>query len=75
MTPSPEVPAHHDGPIDDVVDLRVNITADVVEVGGHRWAIYGSIPVDGNVLVAEYDSFAEARSVLADLDPAPRSVD
>lgn len=70
MHPSSDLPTSHGDPVDDVVDLRANIAGDIVDVGGHRWAIYGTIPVDGNVLVAEYDSIAEARSVLTELDPA-----
>jgi len=59
---------HAHASIGDVDDLHPAIAGDVVAVGGGRWALYGTIAVDGNVLVAEYDTVDEARSALADLE-------
>lgn len=53
----------------ELVDAHVQIAGDVLQLGSRTWAIHGSIPVDGGVLVAEYDSFDEARDVLAQLGP------
>ena len=36
-------------------------------LGAHTWAIRGSIPVDGEVLMAEFDAQEEAVTVLREL--------
>jgi hypothetical protein len=40
------------------------IDGDVIEIDEHTWAIHGVIPVDGEVLLAEYGTLEEARAVL-----------
>jgi hypothetical protein len=37
---------------------------DNAQVGTHTWAIHGVIPVDGDVIMAEFDTYREARIVL-----------
>lgn len=58
----------------ELVDAHAEIAGDIVQVGRSRWAIYGSIAVDGHVLVAEYDSPDEAHEVLLHLGPDPDRV-
>jgi hypothetical protein len=55
--------------LEQLVDQRVRIAGDVVEVSRGVWAIHGSIPVDGEVIVAEFAVLDEARSVLHELRP------
>ena len=43
------------------------IAGDVVEIDAHTWAIHGSIAVDGDVIMAEYESEEHARIVLGEL--------
>ena len=43
------------------------IGGDVVEIGKDTWAIHGVIPVDGEVLMAEFDTYGEASHVLDQL--------
>ena len=43
---------------------HATIAGDIVEVGTHTWAIHGSIAVDGEVIMAEYDTHDQARIVL-----------
>ena len=50
-----------------LVNSHTEVAGDVLQIGPTTWAIYGSIPVDGDVLIAEYDSFEEATAVLAQL--------
>ena len=57
--------------VTDLVGARTEIAGEVIQVGVDRWAIYGSIPVDGNVLVAEYESPQMAHDVLQRLGPSP----
>jgi hypothetical protein len=47
-----------------LVNSHTEVGGDVLQIGPTTWAIYGSISVDGDVLVAEYDSFEEATAVL-----------
>jgi hypothetical protein len=53
----------------ELVDANVIVAGDVVRIGVTTWAIHASIPVDGSVLVAEYDSLEEASEVLRRLGP------
>lgn len=43
---------------------NLEIAGDVAAVGESSWVIHGVIPVDGEVIVAEFDSYELARSVL-----------
>jgi hypothetical protein len=54
-----------------LIEQHAAIAGDVIQIAAHRWAIYGAIPVDGNVLVAEYDTVEEAQGVLRRLSPGP----
>ena len=58
--------------LEQLVDERVPVAGDVVEVSVGVWAIHGSIPVDGEVILAEFSLLDEARSVLAQLGPNRR---
>jgi hypothetical protein len=51
------------------------VDGDVLEVGKDRWAIHGVIPVDGEVLMAEFGTYDEANHVLDQLrgDTPPSS--
>jgi hypothetical protein len=40
------------------------IDGDVLHISDDAWAIHGEIPVDGEVLMAEFTSYDEARDVL-----------
>jgi hypothetical protein len=44
-----------------------SIDGDVLEISKDRWAIHGVIPVDGEVLIAEFDTYDEANHVLEQL--------
>jgi hypothetical protein len=55
--------------LEQLVDERVRIAGDVLEVSVGVWAIHGSIPVDGEVILGEFALLDEARSVLDQLGP------
>ena len=61
--------------LEEMVEEHTTIAGDVIEIDAHTWAIHGSIAVDGDVIMAEYESEAHARIVLAALAPAEGSVD
>ena len=48
--------------LDQLVDQRMRAAGDVPEVSLGVWAIHGSIPVDGEVILAEFSVLDEARS-------------
>ena len=53
----------------ELVSSHNDVAGDILQIGLTTWAIHASIPVDGDVLVAEYASFEEARAALAELAP------
>ena len=68
----------HDGQLvflEEMVEEHATIAGDVVEIDAHTWAIHGTIAVDGDVILAEYESEAHARIVLDELATAEGSVD
>lgn len=53
--------------LEELVDEHATIAGDVIEIGAHTWAIHGFIAVDGDVIMAEYDTEEHARIVLDEL--------
>jgi hypothetical protein len=53
--------------LEELVDEHATIDGDVIEIGAHTWAIHGSIAVDSEVIMAEYDTEEHARIALDEL--------
>ena len=53
--------------LEQLVADRATIAGDVIELNEHTWAIHGSIAVDGDVIMAEYDSEQRADLALREL--------
>jgi hypothetical protein len=53
--------------LEELVEEHAAVAGDVVEIDTHTWAIHGSIAVDGDVIMAEFDTQDEARAVLNEL--------
>ncbi len=53
--------------LEELVEEHATVAGDVVEIDTHTWAIHGSIAVDGDVIMAEFDTQDEARAVLNEL--------
>jgi len=51
----------------ELVEEHATLAPDIAEIGTHTWAIHGVIPVDGDVIMAEFSSYGEARVVLDQL--------
>ena len=51
--------------IAELIDDNAIVAGDIVEIDSHTWAIHGSIPVDGDVIMAEFDRLDDARDALA----------
>jgi hypothetical protein len=54
-----------------LVDQHAHIAGDVLEIGDDTWAIHGTIPVDGDVLMAAFHQLQDARAALDQLGPDP----
>jgi hypothetical protein len=57
--------------IQELLDENVPIAGDITEIDAETWAIHGLIPMDGDVIVAEYHSYSEARGVLDEISISP----
>jgi hypothetical protein len=53
--------------LEELVQEHATIEGDLIEIDAHTWAIHGSIAVDGDVIMAEYESEEHARFVLGEL--------
>jgi hypothetical protein len=60
------------GFLEALVESNADVAGDILQIGTGAWAIHGSIPVDGDVLVARYDTREQATDVLARLAPNHR---
>ena len=48
----------------ELLDENASIDGDILEISSHTWAIHGEIAVDGEILMAEFDTYDDARNVL-----------
>jgi hypothetical protein len=55
-----------------LVEENASIAGDVFLVGDNQWAIHGFIPVDGDVLMAEFESHDQAMNILDQLSRSTR---
>ena len=60
--------------LEELVEEHATVAGDVIEIDAHTWAIHGSIAVDGDVIMAEYDSEEHARIVLDELSSPPAEI-
>jgi len=56
----------------ELLVLNASIGGDVLELGRGTWVIHGVIPVDGEVLMAEFETYDEAIVVLDQLGREPQ---
>jgi hypothetical protein len=48
----------------ELLEENASIDGDVLKISASRWAIHGDIPVDGEILMAEFNTYEEAKYVL-----------
>ncbi len=64
---------HHDLPpsqrrvVQELLDEHVHVSCDLVPIDEHTWAIRGSIAVDGDVILAEFDNHEDAELAVEEL--------
>jgi hypothetical protein len=56
----------------NLVDDKAFIDGDVLEISDNTWAIHGEIAVEGEILMAEFDTYDQARNALELLRRAAR---
>ena len=54
--------------LESVIKSHAAVAGDLIELDAHRWAIHGSILVDGDVLMAAYDDAEQAQRALSELE-------
>lgn len=65
-------PLHLEVAVRALLQHNARIAGDVVEIVPNTWAIHGFIPVDGEVILAEFEHPDVARSVLDQLPATER---
>jgi hypothetical protein len=48
---------------------EAEVAGDIAKIGSDAWAIHGHIPVDGDVIMAEFGTYEEASAALDGLPP------
>jgi predicted acyltransferase (DUF342 family) len=59
--------------LDEVRAENALVAGDVIEVDRHTWAVHGVIPVDGDVILAEFEAREQALDLLEQLAEAERA--
>ena len=67
MSARPDQPVRPEVLLEAFVNDQARVAGDVIEIGPHTWAIHGVIPVDGDVIMGEFDSLQDAHAVLEKL--------
>ena len=53
--------------IEDLIQVHARVARDVVQIAPSTWAIHGPIAVDGEVIMAQFNSRAAADLAIAQL--------
>ena len=61
--------------VQELVDEHTRVSCDVIAIDEHTWAIHASIAVDGDVLVAEFETRADAESAVEQIAAAEQEAD
>lgn len=56
----------------ELVEENASIDGDVVEISKDAWAIHGVFPYDGEVPMAVFDTYEEAKQVLDEVRATTR---
>ncbi len=72
-----DLPPAHEGVVETLVEEHVHVSCAMFPVDDHTWAIVGSLGVDGDEIVAEFDThdaadLAVEEIAAAVIEEAPR---
>ncbi len=61
--------------IEELIDEHIRVDCTIIPIDDSTWAIHGSVVVDGNVILAEFDSRDDAEDALARINAAQALAD
>jgi len=61
------LPARRDEIVDELVSEHARVSGDAFKIDSSHWGIHGLIPVDGDVILAKFDSRSEAQDAIQQL--------
>jgi hypothetical protein len=67
MSERHDLPPSEQRVVEVLVDEHVQVSCQLVPIDDHTWAIQGSIAVDGEVILAEFDNPEDAELALEEL--------
>jgi hypothetical protein len=67
-----ERPSDDPDVIDEILEEHAQVDGDIVKIDEQTWAIHGSIPVDGEVILGEFDRRESAEIALERLSEVER---
>jgi class 3 adenylate cyclase len=53
--------------VQELIDEHVRVSGDIISIDSSTWAIHGFIAVDGDILMAEFDSPDEATAAIEEI--------
>ena len=53
--------------VDELVFEHARVSGDAFQIDSCHWAIHGLFPVDGDVILAKFDTPTEARAAIEEL--------
>ena len=65
-----ELPPSEERIVRTLVEEHVTVSCDLVPIDDHTWAIHGSIAVDGEVILAEFDDHDDAELAVEEIAAA-----
>ena len=62
-----DLPAAEEHIVQALIDEHVHVSCKLEPIDEHTWAIHGSIAVDGEVILAEFDNPEDAELALEEI--------
>lgn len=53
--------------LEELIEEHATVAGDIIQIDSRTWAIHGFVAVDGDVIMAEYETEAHARAALDEL--------
>ena len=67
MNDQPGRPNRDQPIIQELIDEHAQVSCDIIRIDSNTWAIHGLIAVDGDVLMAEFNSPDEATAAIEEI--------
>jgi hypothetical protein len=61
--------------VEELIDEHVRVDCNLIPIDANTWAIHGSVAVDGNVILAEFDNKDDAEAALERIAAAQAHVE